>query len=124
MFGFSSKAKENQALPVYRTNFSLTALTAALVLSAVFPVHAANTAAEMQRQLNKEVMSSPFDPGDVAKAEAWAKDAQKKDLQPVKVAPNYWRPGWTCANLTSYRYYRYRDYRNCIYYRRYYGRYW
>jgi hypothetical protein len=79
---------------------------------------------EMQKSLNAEVMNSPFDPGDVAKAKAYAEEAVKKAIPPTAVAPTYWQPGWTCSDLTSYRYYRYYDYRNCIYYHRYYGRYW
>jgi hypothetical protein len=79
---------------------------------------------QMQRALNAEVMSAPFDPGDVDKAKAYAESALKKNVTPVAVAPRYWQPGWTCRHLTRYRYYRYRDYRNCVYHHRYYGRYW
>ncbi len=79
---------------------------------------------QMQEQLNSEVMARPFDPGDVEKAKHYADEAMKKDLQPVKTPPAYWQPGWTCSHLSRYRYYRYRDYRNCVYYHRYYGRYW
>lgn len=79
---------------------------------------------EMQKALNEEILSSPFDPGDVEKANAYAEQAMKKNLKPVQAAPAYWQPGWTCNNLVSYRYYRYRDYRNCVHHHRYYGRYW
>ncbi len=94
-----------------------------LVIVAGTAAHA-ETAAEMQKRLNAEVLSSEFDPGDLKKAEAYADDALKKNIKPVQAAPSYWQPGWTCGNLTRYRYYRYRDYRDCIYYHRYYGHYW
>ena len=78
--------------------------------------------AEMQRQLNAGVMEKPFDPGDVAKVDAYVKEAMKKDLKPpVTQAPDYWRPGYTCRDV--YRY-GYSHYRNCVHYYRYYGRYW
>lgn len=80
--------------------------------------------ADMQRKLNESVMSSAFNAGDIKKAEAYAEEAKKANVQPVAQAPNYWAPGWTCSNLTSYQYYYYNDYRNCIYYHHYYGRYW
>ncbi|MGJ8669609.1 MAG: hypothetical protein ACSHXK_08995 [Oceanococcus sp.] len=84
----------------------------------------AETATEMQQRLNQEVMNSEFDAGDIKKAEEYANAALKRGEKPVMVAPNYWQPGWACSHLTRYRYYNYRHYRNCIYYRRYYGRYW
>jgi len=114
---------QREILPGRATSIILVCAIA-LAMFVGFQVQASDTRAEMQRQLNEEVMSSPFDPGDVEKAEAWAKEAMKKDLKPVKVAPEYWQPGWTCSNLMHYRYYRYRHYRDCIYYHRYYGRYW
>jgi hypothetical protein len=80
--------------------------------------------AEMQKKLNNQVMSAPFDPGDISKAEAYAAEAKAANVVPVAQPPTYWAPGWTCANLTSYAYYNYGDYRNCIYYHHYYGRYW
>lgn len=81
---------------------------------------------EMQRKLNAEVMATPFNPGDIKKAEAWAEDAKKQGVAPQPQPPSYWQPGWTCASLIGYRayYYSYSDYRNCVYYHRYYGRYW
>jgi len=78
--------------------------------------------AEMQKKLNAEVLEKPFSVADEAKIDAFIKDAMKKDLKPeVKKAPDYWQPGYTCANIYSYGW---RAYRNCRYYRRYYGRYW
>lgn len=79
---------------------------------------------DMQRALNEQVMATPFNPGDMKKAQAWAEEAKKQGVAPVAQAPNYWVPGWTCANLTVYPQYYYGDYRNCIYYHHYYGRYW
>lgn len=95
-----------------------------LVVSASAAMADDDARAAMQRALNAEVLAAPFDPGDVNKAKAYADAAIKKDIKPVVVAPTYWRPGWTCGHLTRYRYYRYRDYRNCVYHHRYYGRYW
>lgn len=78
--------------------------------------------AAMQRQLNKEVMEKPFSAADEAKVEAFMKSAMKKDLKPEQLsAPSFWRPGYTCANIYSHGW---RQYRNCRYYHRYYGRYW
>lgn len=82
------------------------------------------TREEMQKQLNQQVMNSPFNAGDVKKAENYAEDALRKGIQPVGTPPQYWQPGWTCANLTGYAYYNYADYQNCVYYHRYYHRYW
>jgi hypothetical protein len=80
--------------------------------------------AEMQRALNQQVMAAPFNAGDVKKARAYAEESKKQGVVPVVQAPAYWVPGWSCANLTVYRYYNYGDYQNCVYYHHYYGRYW
>ncbi|MET0382584.1 MAG: hypothetical protein ABW032_04090 [Burkholderiaceae bacterium] len=80
--------------------------------------------ADMQRALNAQVMSQPFDPGDMAKANAYAAEAKKANTPPVMQPPAYWVPGWTCASLSGYQYYQYNDYRNCVYYHYYYHRYW
>lgn len=96
-----------------------------LALALSIPAVAADpTAAEMQKQLNAEVMASPFNAGDIKKAEEYAADAIKRGIQPVATPPSYWVPGSNCGYLTTYRYYNYHDYRNCVYYHRYYGRYW
>ncbi len=79
---------------------------------------------DMQKQLNQEVMESEFDAGDPQRAQAYADEAMKKGLKPVGSGPSYWKPGWTCDSLAGSVYYRYSDYRNCVYYHRYYGRYW
>ncbi len=99
-------------------------LTLFLAVSTAGIAHAqtAEELAEMQRKLNAEVMEKPFSVEDEAKIDSYIKDAMKKDLKPeVSKAPSYWRPGYTCANIYSYGW---RAYRNCRYYRRYYGYYW
>lgn len=78
--------------------------------------------AEMQKQLNAETMSRPFDPGVASEIDAELNKLIKKGGKPpVMEAPSYWRPGYTCRN--SWRYSR-RAYYNCRYYYRYHGRYW
>jgi len=77
--------------------------------------------AEMQRQLNAEVMAQPFDPDDVARVDAYIEQAMKEDLKPRTKPPSYWRPGYTCANIYNRGY---RAWRDCRYHYRYYGRYW
>lgn len=79
--------------------------------------------AEMQKQLNAEVMAQPFDAADAAKVDAYIKEAMKNNIKPQGKAPSYWQPGYTCDYIRQYRY-RYRAYRNCMYHYRYYGRYW
>jgi serine/threonine protein kinase len=79
--------------------------------------------AAMQRQLNAQVMAQPFDAGDPAKIDAFIKDAMANDIKPVERPPSYWRSGYTCNYIRQYRY-NYNNYRNCLYHRRYYGRYW
>lgn len=79
--------------------------------------------AEMQRQLNAEVMAQPFDPGDPARVDAYIVEAMKKGIKPVATPPKYWRPGYTCDHIRRHHY-SYRAYRNCLYHHRYYGRYW
>jgi hypothetical protein len=79
--------------------------------------------AEMQRQLNAEVMAQPFDPADVAKVDSYIKNAIAKGIKPEGKAPSYWQPGYTCDYIRRYHY-RYNSYRNCLYHHRYYGRYW
>lgn len=100
-----------------------------LLLSSVFLFTSMVTAGEqedmaaMQKQLNAEVMSAPFDAGDPAKIDAYIKEAMANDIKPVTRAPSYWQPGYTCNYIRQYRY-NYTNYRNCLYHRRYTGRYW
>ena len=77
--------------------------------------------AEMQRQLNADVMARPFDAADVARVDAYIEQAMKDNLKPVTKAPENWKPGYTCRDM---RRYSYRSYRDCRYHYRYYGRYW
>jgi hypothetical protein len=79
---------------------------------------------DMQRDLNAAVMATPFNPGDIKKAQAYAEEAKKQNVQPVAQPPAYWVPGWTCANMIHYAAYNYADYRGCVYHYHYYGRYW
>ncbi len=74
---------------------------------------------EMQKKLNQGVMEKPFSVEDTAKIDAYIADAMKKNLKPQEKPPDSWRPGYTCENLHNYY-----EYRNCLYYHRYYGRYW
>ena len=74
---------------------------------------------EMQKKLNSQVMEKPFSVEDTAKIDAYIKDAMRKDLKPNATPPASWRRGYTCANLHNYN-----EYRDCLYYYRYYGRYW
>lgn len=77
--------------------------------------------AELQRQLNAEVMEKPFSVEDEKKIDSYIKQAMKKELKPPTKAPKFWRPGYTCADIYHYGW---RHYRSCRYYRHYYGRYW
>ncbi len=102
--------------------FSALLLSFTLLAAAAAFANEEEEMAAMQRQLNAEVMEKPFSAADEAKVSAFMKDAMAKDLKPeVRKAPNYWRPGYTCANIYSYGW---SAYRNCRYYRHYYGRYW
>jgi hypothetical protein len=83
----------------------------------------ASDMAEMQRKLNAETMEKPFSVEDTAKIDAYVADAMKRNLQPRQAAPSDWQPGYTCDSY--YRYHHsYLGYRDCVYYHRYYGRYW
>lgn len=105
-------------------------LIATLGLVTQAPAHAAPNVQgaidkeQMQQALNREVMSTPFNPGDIKRAQAYAEEARRQNLPPVEQTPAYWLPGWTCANLIVYPAYSYGDYRGCIYYHHVYGRYW
>ena len=100
-----------------------------LFLSLLFLFSASTTSAQteeemraMQQQLNKEVIEKPFSVEDEAKIDSYVKEATKKNLKPaVSKAPDYWHPGYTCADIYGYGW---EAYRNCRYYQHYYGRYW
>lgn len=78
--------------------------------------------AAVQNQLNKEVMEKPFSVEAEEKISAYIQDAMQRDLKPEATkAPDYWKPGYTCADIYNYGW---QAYRNCRYYRHYYGYYW
>lgn len=77
--------------------------------------------AKMQAKLNAQVMERPFSVADEKKIDAFIKSAMAKDLKPSKKVPSFWKPGYTCASIYHHGW---NHYRNCRYYRRYYGRYW
>ena len=76
--------------------------------------------AEIQRQLNAEVMAQPFGVEEMAKIDSYIAEAMKRNLvpQPYK-GTQPWRAGMTCSHLSGY--YARRD---CRYYRSYHGRYY
>lgn len=84
----------------------------------------ASDMAAMQKQLNAETMNKPFEVEDAAKVDAYVNDAMKKNLQPKQTAPTGWAPGYTCDSYYHQYSYNYYGYRDCMYYHRYYGRYW
>lgn len=73
----------------------------------------------MQKKLNAQVLEKPFSVEDVEKIDLYIKDAMKKDIKPREKPPASWRRGYTCEKLHNYT-----EYRDCVYYYRYYGRYW
>lgn len=99
-------------------------LAACIMLIVSLPAFASeeDELAEMQKQLNQEVMSKPFSTAELAEIDAYIERSLEKNVKPEQQkAPSYWRPGYTCANITGYGW---RAYRNCLYYHRYHGRYW
>jgi|KBSSwiStaDraftv2_1062776.scaffolds.fasta_scaffold1023334_2 hypothetical protein len=83
----------------------------------------AETAAEMQQRLNAETLNKSFEVEDVSKIDSYIAEASKKNLQPRKNPPSNWQPGYTCDSYYG-RYHNYYDYRDCLYYHHYYGRFW
>lgn len=77
--------------------------------------------AEMQKQLNSQVMSMPFLAERPEVVDAYIKKAMKKNLTPPPYTGRYWRRGYTCRNLLRHSWV---EYRNCRYYYRYHGRYY
>jgi Ni/Co efflux regulator RcnB len=75
----------------------------------------------MQKQLNKQVMEQPFHAEEPEKVDAYVKEAMKKHLKPPKYTGDHWRRGYTCHDMLRYSWY---EYRNCMYYYRYYGYYY
>ncbi len=74
----------------------------------------------MQRALNKEVLDRPFNPGDQAAVDQYVEDALKKNKIPEEYTGKNWKQGYTCNNLIGSLF----QYRNCLHYYRYYGRYY
>ena len=77
--------------------------------------------AEMQKQLNQEVMSQEFLAEQPEKVDAYIKEAMKKNLKPPEYTGTHWRRGYTCHDLLRFSWY---EYRNCRYYHRYHGHYY
>jgi hypothetical protein len=77
--------------------------------------------AEMQKQLNAEVLEKPFLAEQPEKVEAYINEAMKKNLKPPEYTGTYWRRGYTCHDLLRYSW---REYRDCRYYYRYHGHYY
>jgi Ni/Co efflux regulator RcnB len=75
----------------------------------------------MQKQLNKQVMEQPFHAEEPEKVDAYVKEAMKKHLKPKVYQGDHWRRGYTCHDMLRYSWY---EYRNCMYYYRYYGYYY
>ena len=76
---------------------------------------------KMQQQLNQEVMSKEFLAEQPEKVDAYIKESMEKDLKPPEYTGRHWRRGYTCRDLLRYDWY---EYRNCMYYYRYHGRYY
>jgi hypothetical protein len=77
--------------------------------------------AAMQQQLNAETMNKPFLAEQPEKVDAYIKEAMKKNIKPIEYEGTHWRRGYTCRNLLRWSWH---EYRNCRYYRSYYGRYY
>lgn len=77
--------------------------------------------AEMQRQLNAQVMAMPFSVEDSSKIDAYVRESMQKDIKPRNNPPAYWQSGNTCESIRSRSW---TDFRDCAYYQRYYGRLW
>lgn len=99
----------------------LSALILTFVVSPVFASSEEDEMARMQQQLNQEVMGQEFLAEDPEKVEAYIKESMEKNLKPPEYAGKYWRRGYTCRDLLRYSWY---EYRNCMYYYRYHGRYY
>jgi hypothetical protein len=116
-----SRLRAAVGCPRTRRAVAVVAVFCAMVLSAWGSACAGDDKEleEMQKKLNSQVMEKPFSVEEVGKINAYIEDAMKKDLKPQQTPPPSWRTGYTCANLHDYY-----EYRNCLYYHRYYGHYW
>jgi hypothetical protein len=81
----------------------------------------ADEKAKVQKQLNSEVLNQGFDVKREDELNAYIDEATRKGLKPKTYTGNHWRRGATCGDLLSYSWTEYRD---CMYYYRYYGRYY
>ena len=77
--------------------------------------------AEMQKKLNAETFDQPFLAEQPEKVEAYIQEAMKKGIKPMEYDGTHWRRGYTCHDLLRYSW---REYRNCRYYYRRYGRFY
>jgi hypothetical protein len=77
--------------------------------------------AQMQQQLNAEIMAKPFLAERPEEVDAYIKSMLEKNVIPPEYSGKYWRPGYSCRDLLRYDW---TEYRNCRYYYRYYGRYY
>jgi hypothetical protein len=75
----------------------------------------------MQKKLNAQVMEQPFHAEDPEKVDAYVKEAMKKHLKPKVYKGDHWQRGYTCHDMLRWSWY---EYRNCMYYYRYYGYYY
>lgn len=73
-------------------------LTSTIVYFFYQPVFASeeDDIAEMQKQMNAEVMSKAFLAEQPAKVDAYIKDAMKKNIKPIEYSGTHWRSGYTC----------------------------
>ena len=76
---------------------------------------------EMQKKLNAEVVSQPFNVVDEAEVQSYIEDAKRRGMKPQEYTGTHWRPGYTCRDLSRYSR---RDYLDCRYYKSYYGHYY
>jgi len=81
----------------------------------------ADEKAEMQKRLNSEVLNQGFDVKREDELNAYIDEATRKGLKPKAYTGNHWHRGATCADLLSDSWIEYRD---CMYYYRYYGYYY
>ena len=74
-----------------------------------------------QKLLNQEVMAQPFHAEEPEKVDAYIKESMEKNIKPLEYTGDHWQRGYTCHDMLRYSWY---EYRNCMYYHRYYGHYY
>lgn len=99
--------------------FVITALS--LAAPAVLAETEEEELARMQKQLNTETLSQPFLAEQPDKVDAYIKNAMKKNIKPEEYRGTHWQQGYTCRDLLRYSWV---EYRNCMHYHRYHGRYY